>query len=715
IATDQRLLIVNPDGTGGLGDGEVQEVPLDQISTLETHEFHGLGTLEIGTDHGGTQEIPFSRSLVDKFAEARAVLEDAVKQLRPDGPEEDEEEEKRHRPTPKPRCTECGRTLPPGADRCPACIKKGALLVRIVQYVKPYWHLSLASFLLSVGLTLLELTPPLLFALLIDRALTPGRLPTSERYSTLWMLVGILAAVYVVRAFMTGARTLTIGWLSQRIMFDVRTEMFEHLQKLSLAFYDKRSLGSIMSRVTNDTSVINGFVATTMPEFLLIVIKLVLIGVILFTRNTFLAVLVLLPALPLAWMSRWFRRTIRPVWRKYWQQQARISTVLASSINGVRVVKGFAQEQRENRRFRSRMHDFLRVNMRTIRIRMIYFPAVALVSAVGSIIIWVVGAPMVIQGALTIGELTLFMSYMWSFYQPIGQLAEIQNTIQQTATAAERVFEVLDIEPEIRDRADAKDLPRIDGHIKFENVHFRYESQEPGEYVLKDINLEAHPGELIGLVGHSGSGKSTLVNLLQRFYDVTDGSITIDGHDVRDVRLKSLRQQTGIVLQEAFLFSGTIAENIAYGRPDATREEIVAAAKAANAHRFIVRFPDGYDTEVGERGVRLSGGEKQRISIARAILNNPRLMILDEATSAVDTETEQLIQEALDRVMQDRTVFAIAHRLSTLKNASKLIVMDKGQIAEVGTHEELMEKEDGIYRKLVQIQTDLSQNVVLHE
>jgi ABC-type multidrug transport system fused ATPase/permease subunit len=468
-----------------------------------------------------------------------------------------------------------------------------------------------------------------------------------------------------------------------------------------------------MSRVTNDTSVINGFVANTMPDFILMMLKLVIIGVILFKMNLPLAVLVLLPAIPLAWMSRWFGRTIRPVWRKYWQQQSRISSVLASSINGVRVVKGFAQEQRENRRFRARMHDFLRINLRTIRIRMIYFPAVTLISSFGAIVIWVVGGPKVIEGTMTLGSLTLFMNYMWQFYQPIGTLAEIHNTIQQTATASERVFEMLDTEPEIRDRPGAGELPRIEGHVRFENVNFRYETQEPGEYVLRDINLEAQPGEVIGLVGHSGSGKSTLMNLLQRFYDVTDGSITIDGHDIRDVKLKSLRQQTGIVLQEAFLFSGTIAENVAYGRPDATREEIIAAAKAANAHRFIVRFPDGYDTEVGERGVRLSGGEKQRISIARAILNNPRLMILDEATSAVDTETEQLIQEALDRVMQGRTVFAIAHRLSTLKNASKLIVLDKGQIAEVGTHDELMQVEDGIYRKLVEIQTNLSQNSVM--
>ncbi len=725
IATDQRLLIVNPDGTTDgaqdTSDSGVLELPLDQISLLETHEFHGLGMLEIGTDAGETQEVQFSRSLVDKFAEARAVLEEAVKNVKPDGKLAEDEDEPRHRPVPKPRCAECGRVLPPGADRCPACIKKGQLLVRVVQYVKPYWHLSLISFLLSIGLTLLELAPPYLFKTLIDRSLVPvvppgGTFPTmAARYGVLWELVAILVVIYIVRAVMTGGRTLSLGWLSNRIMFDVRTEVFEHLQRLSLGFYDKRTMGSIMSRVNNDTGVINGFVANTMPDFLLTVLRLFLIGVILFRMNFTLAALVLLPSVPMWWMARWFRSSIRPIWRKYWQQQSRISTVLASSISGVRVVKGFAQEQRENRRFRSRMHDFLRINMRTVRIRMIYFPAVALVSAIGSIIIWVVGAPQVLKGILSLGELTLFTNYMWQFYAPIGMLAEIDNTIQQTATAAERVFEMLDTEPEVRDQSDAVELPRIVGHIKFENVSFRYETQEPGEYVLEDINLDAQPGQLIGLVGHSGSGKSTLVNLLQRFYDVTGGAITIDGLDIRDVKLKSLRQQTGIVLQESFLFSGTIAENIAYGRPDASREEIMAAAKAANAHRFIVRFTDGYDTEVGERGVRLSGGEKQRISIARAILNNPRLMILDEATSAVDTETEQLIQEALDRVMKDRTVFAIAHRLSTLRNASMLIVLDKGRIAEVGTHDELVTREDGIYRKLVEIQTDLSNNVVLTE
>ena len=724
VATDKRLFIVSPNG-GDMPPGSTQappiiEVPLSEISQVEAHEFFGTGTLEIATEQGETEEIQFSRSLTDKFAEAVSVVEDLVRQVKPEGLQPPDGEEERPKPKrhPKPRCPQCGRALPPGSEHCPACLKKGKLLVRVVQYAKPYWHLSVLSFFLTLILTAIGLAPPALMKYLMDRSLAPPEgmhIPMAERFAVLRYVVISLGVLYIVRTIVSAVRSQLMGWLGQRIMFDVRTQVYDHLQELSISFYDKKHLGSIMSRVTNDTAVLNGFIVDGLQNLIINAMTLVGIGIILLSMNLPLAILVMAPAPLLAYFTRLFSRRIHIVYRRYWRQVSSLNAALASSISGVRVVKGFAQEHRENRRFRSKSHDLLRVNMKSVSERTWYYPVMGLVSSIGSLLIWAVGGPQVLRQQLTLGAFTAFTGYMWQFYAPIGALTEIHNVIQQVATAAERVFEVLDTEPEIADAPDAKPLPRIKGLVKFENVDFRYETQEPGDYVLQDITFTAEPGELIGLVGHSGSGKTTLANLLLRFYDPTSGRITIDGHDLRDVTLRSLREQIGIVLQEPFLFSGTIAENIAYGRPDASREEIIEAAKAANAHRFIVRFPDAYDTEVGERGTRLSGGEKQRISIARAILNNPRILILDEATSAVDTETEKLIQEALDRVMKDRTVFAIAHRLSTLKNASKLLVLDKGRIVEMGTHEELLAKEDGVYRRLVKIQTDLAQSVVIPE
>jgi ATP-binding cassette, subfamily B, bacterial len=463
----------------------------------------------------------------------------------------------------------------------------------------------------------------------------------------------------------------------------------------------------VMSRVMNDTSVINTFLVDGIQNFLVNIFTLLFIGVIMFAADWKLALLVLAPTPLMMMMTRWFTKRVRPIYRRYWMIVSSMNAVLATSISGVRVVKSFAQEDREINRFTSRARDFYDTNLASNKLRIIYSPTLTVLNGIGAVIIWAVGGWQVIHGSMSAGTVIMFTGYMWQFFAPIQSLCDLNDQVQNAATAAERIFQLLDTPSEIQDQPEAS-TPGILGRVEFDHVGFSYETNDGSAPVLQDINLTAEPGQLIGLVGHSGSGKSTLVNLLLRFYDVSEGQLRVDGIDIRELDSKALREQIGMVLQEPFLFSGTVAENIAYGRPDASTDEIIEAARAANAHNFIMNFTDAYDTEVGERGVKLSGGEKQRISIARAILNNPRILILDEATSAVDTETEALIQEAMERLMKGRTTFAVAHRLSTLKNSDRLVVLDHGKMVETGTHEELLEKPDGIYAKLVRIQTEMS-------
>ena len=370
----------------------------------------------------------------------------------------------------------------------------------------------------------------------------------------------------------------------------------------------------------------------------------------------------------------------------------------------MRVVKAFAQERREVDKFEKRSAVLLAGELQVAKLRSLFSPTMSFLTSIGTLIIWWVGGHKVLGGELSLGDFVAFTGYMWQFYGPVESLCRLNHRFQRAATSAERVFETLDTQPDVVDQPGARAISRIEGRVEFRGATFAYDTGKP---VLKDIDLVVEPGEMIGLAGHSGAGKSTLINLIARFYDVEEGAVLIDGHDIRDVELKSLRNQIGVVLQEPFLFNGTVGDNIAYGHPEATLDEIVAAAKAAHAHDFILDLPDGYDTMTGERGVRMSGGERQRVSIARAILRDPRILILDEATSSVDTETEVKIQEALERLIQGRTTFAIAHRLSTLRHADRLLILEKGGIAEIGTHDELIEA-DGIYAKLCRMQTEMS-------
>jgi ATP-binding cassette subfamily B protein len=396
---------------------------------------------------------------------------------------------------------------------------------------------------------------------------------------------------------------------------------------------------------------------------------------------------------------------MKRVWSRVWHQWSRLSGALNGVLQGTKVVKAFHGENREVGRFNRRISELSSTNYYAENSWATFFPFILFTMAVSTIVVWWIGGRGVLESKMTLGELTAFLAYAAMLQGPLMMLQRIIDWSSRALTAAERVFEIMDTPPDIVDSADAVSMPKMKGGVKFTDVHFGYEKARE---VLHGINMDIKPGEMIGLVGHSGAGKSTLINLLMRFYDPTQGTVEIDGVDLRKIKLDDFRRQVGVVLQESYLFPGSIKDNIAYGRPDASEIEIMNAAHAANAHDFIVGFPDGYDTYVGERGQRLSGGERQRIAIARAILHNPQILVLDEATASVDTETERMIQEAIENLIEGRTVFAIAHRLSTLRNADRLVVIDDGTVAEIGTHDELLAKPDGIYKKLVDMQMEVN-------
>lgn len=485
---------------------------------------------------------------------------------------------------------------------------------------------------------------------------------------------------------------------------DIRSEIYRKLERLSLRFYDKRQIGAIMSRVTNDAGNLHSFLVDGLPYLVSNVVLMLGVTVALLVINWRLSLFAIVPAPLLVIGGGLFWRKMRLVFYLGGQKWANFAAYLNESISGIKVVKAFAQEQNEIQRLDARNEDLFKVSVKGERLWSSFFATMGFFTSVGTFLVWLVGGGAVVSGELSAGGLLAFTAYLWILYGPLQWLSQLNNWMTRAIAGAERIFEVLDSPTESYEVPDAISVPRIHGSVELKHVTFGYDRYKP---VLKDVSLQVSPGEMIGLVGKSGVGKTTLINLLCRFYDCDEGELLIDGIDIRRIRLQDVRSQIGVVLQEPFLFNGTIAENIAYSKPGATRKEIMEAAKAANAHNFILGKPDGYDTQVGEKGSRLSGGEKQRISIARAILHNPRILILDEATASVDTETERQIQEAIARLVQGRTTFAIAHRLSTLRNATRLVVVDDGKIAEIGTHDELLRRK-GIYHRLVQMQTEIS-------
>jgi ATP-binding cassette subfamily B protein len=689
LVTNQRLLSRAPDASWSHWAYRTH-------LTLKHHDHAGVGHLELNDAQGRLASWRFT---LGRNLHAIRLLDQFQLQL---------ESQVSGQPVALPdsrRCPSCKAPLAPDQDECPICTKvihtppSTWTLFRLWRFAKPYRGQLLAGFILTLLGTAASLVPPYLAMPLMDEVLIPFQ--NGQHIDPMLValyLSGLFGAALLAWG-LSWAKTYILALVSERIGADLRTTTYEHLLRMSLEYFGGKRTGDLMSRIGSESDRICVFLSLHLLDFASDILMLLMTAVILFSINPWLALVTLVPLPFIVWMIHAVRFRLQTGFEKIDRVWSEVTSVLADTIPGVRVVKAFAQENREAARFREANKHNLAVNDKINKIWSLFSPSVSLLTELGLLVVWAFGIWLVSKAEITVGVLMAFIAYISRFYGRLDSMSRIVSVTEKSASAAKRIFDILDHVSSVPEPTQPVKLDRIEGRIELSEVSFRYGNRE----VNKGINLVIEPGEMIGLVGHSGSGKSTLVNLICRFYDVSEGSIRVDGVDIRSFPIADYRRNIGLVLQEPFLFFGTIAENIAYGKPNASQAEIIAAARAAHAHEFILRLAQGYDSMVGERGQGLSGGERQRISIARALLINPRILILDEATSSVDSETEKEIQKALENLVQGRTTIAIAHRLSTLHRANRLVVLDRGHIVEVGTHDSLMAAE-GAYFNLYQAQ-----------
>ena len=686
VLTSQRLMYVE----SGKGDaiqmkawkiGEIDDLVLEEFgATASIHLMQGERAISTWRTTGG--RVREADSLLTKFKAQRNV----VLAILPEDPP-----------------TRLDESDVDGAESEVVAPPRKAM-VRLWKFVRPWRKQMALAMVLTLASTAASMIWPGLTIPLVDKVLIPlhdggkGVAPNLVYY-----YIAALAGAAILAWALTWAKTYILARVSERVASQLRRQTFNHIQELSLTYFNKKRTGDLISRISSDTDEICYFMSVNLIGFVDDILMILFTAVILFTMNPVMALCALAPLPIVAWLVQRVRELLRGGFAAGSRAWSQMTSVLADTIPGVRVVKAFAQERREIERFRAADQQVLDANDRVNKTWSFFEPMIVLLSDTGLLVVWGVGAWSVAHDHLSVGMLTGFIAYIGRFYGRLDSMSRMLAAVQRAAASAHRVFDVLDVKPDMPVTVNTKPVGHLQGEIEFRNVKFRYGARQ----IIRGVNLKIAAGEMIGLVGPSGSGKTTLVNLVCRFFEVSEGAILVDGADLRELNVEDYRKNLGLVLQEPYLFYGTIMENIAYGKQNATRAEIIGAARAARAHEFIMRLQDGYDSMVGERGQQLSGGERQRISIARALLINPAILILDEATSSVDTETEREIQAALENLITGRTTIAIAHRLGTLRRANRLVVMEDGRISEIGSHEQLM-KTSGTYSRLHQAMLEVT-------